>query len=127
MRIGAQMYTLRMYGQNERDLGRALEKVARIGYRDVQLSALGPIAPRRVKALCDANGLAIVLTHNPEQDFLTHPDELIEKHQIYGCRYVGLGYLPDDLTLTVRPEGEGDWNGKDQVLPGFPVTLKPGD
>ena len=99
MRIGAQMYTLRMYGQNERDLGRALEKVARIGYRDVQLSALGPIAPRRVKALCDANGLAIVLTHNPEQDFLTHPDELIEKHQIYGCRYVGLGYLPDRYHL----------------------------
>ena len=32
--------------------------------------------------------------------------------------------LPDDLTLTVRPEGEGDWSGKGYVLPGFPVTLK---
>ena len=95
MQIGAQMYTLRAYTQNERDLGRALEKVARIGYRTVQLSGLGPIEPKRVKALCDANGLDIVLTHNPEKDFLNRPDELIERHRLFGCRYVGLGSLPE--------------------------------
>ena len=95
MKIGAQMYTLRMYGQNERDLGRSLERVAKIGYHCVQLSALGPIEPRRIKALCDANGLGIVLTHNPEADLLYHTDALIEKHQLYGCRYIGLGAMPD--------------------------------
>ncbi|MBR1585244.1 MAG: sugar phosphate isomerase/epimerase [Clostridia bacterium] len=95
MQIGAQMYTLRMFGQNERDLGRALEKVAQIGYQTVQLSALGPIEPRRIKALCDANGLSVVLTHNPEGDFLDRADALIEKHQLLNCRYIGLGYLPD--------------------------------
>ncbi len=95
MKIGAQMYTLKAYGQNERDLGRALEKVAKIGYRTVQLSALGPIDPKKIRALCDDNGLEIVLTHNPEADFLYHTEELIEKHRIYGCRYIGLGYLPD--------------------------------
>ncbi len=95
MRIGAQMYTLRAYMQNERDLGRALERVAAIGYRYVQLSGQGPIEPKRIKALCDANGLEIVLTHNPEGDFLNRPDELIDRHRLYGCRYVGLGYLPE--------------------------------
>ncbi len=95
MKIGAQMYTLRAFGQNERDLGRTLERVAGIGYRVVQLSALGPIDPKRIKALCDDNGLEIALTHNPEADFLYHTEELIEKHRIFGCRYVGLGYLPD--------------------------------
>ncbi len=95
MKIGAQMYTLRAFGQNERDLGRTLERVAKIGYRTVQLSALGPMDPKRVRALCDDNGLEIVLTHNPETDFLYKTGELIEKHQIYGCRYIGLGYLPD--------------------------------
>lgn len=49
----------------------------------------------------------------------------IEGEGTLEAEYDGLGYLPDDLTLTVRPEGEGDWNGKDRVLPGFPVTLKP--
>ena len=95
MRIGAQMYTLRTYCQNERDLGRSLERVAAIGYRCVQLSGQGPIGPKRIKALCDMNGLEIVLTHNPEGDFLNRTEELIERHQLYGCRYVGLGYLPE--------------------------------
>lgn len=95
MEIGAQLYTVRMFGQNERDLGRTLEKIAAIGYRTVQLSALGPIPPQRIRSLCDANGLRIALTHNPEGDFLHHVDELIERHQLYGCRYVGLGSLPE--------------------------------
>lgn len=95
MLIGAQLYTLRTYCQNERDLGRTLERVAAMGCHCVQLSALGPIAPERVKALCDANGQTIVLTHNPEADFLQHIDALIERHQLYGCKYVGLGAMPE--------------------------------
>lgn len=95
MKIGAQLYTVRAYCQNEKDLGRTLERVAAMGYETVQLSALGPIAPQRVKALCDANGLRIVLTHNPESDFLNNTDALIERHQLYGCKYAGLGMLPE--------------------------------
>ncbi len=95
MKIGAQLYTLRMYTQTELDLGRTLERVAEIGYRTVQLSAVGPVAPKRVKALCDANGLEIVLTHNAEKRFLEDIGGLIEEHQLYGCRYVGLGAMAE--------------------------------
>lgn len=49
----------------------------------------------------------------------------IEGQGTLEAEYDGLGYLPDGLTLTVRLEGEGDWDGKDHTLPGFPVTLKP--
>ena len=93
MQIGAQLFTVRDYAQNEADLGRTLERVAEIGYKTVQLSAIGPIAPARVKTLCDANGLKIVLTHNGEQKF-QNVDALIEEHQIYGCKYVGIGSMP---------------------------------
>ena len=93
--IGAQSYTVREYCRNEKDLGHTLEKIAAIGYRNIQLSAVGPVEPGRIKALCDQNGLRIVLTHNPEQEFLSGLDGLIEKHRLYGCCYVGLGYLPD--------------------------------
>ena len=95
MEIGAQLYTLRTWCQNEKDLGQTLKKVAAMGYETVQLSAIGPIEPRRIRALCDEYGLRIVLTHNPESDFLSDIDGLIERHQLYGCRYAGLGYLPD--------------------------------
>ena len=95
MRIGAQLYTLRTYCQNEKDLGSTLEQVAAIGYTSVQLSALGPIAPQRIRALCDSNGLQIVLTHNPADELLHNIDGVIERHRLYGCRYVGLGMLPE--------------------------------
>ena len=95
MLIGAQLYTLRMYAQNERDLARTLKQVSDIGYRTVQISGVGPIAPQRIKALCDDNGLQIVLTHCSDDDFLQHADELIERHRLYGCRYVGTGGMPE--------------------------------
>ena len=94
MKIGAQMYSLRKYAQNEADLGRSLEKVAKMGYKVVQLSGIGPIEPKKVKALCDANGLEIALTHNGENKF-QNVDALIEEHQIYQCKYIGLGSMPD--------------------------------
>ena len=95
MEIGAQSYTVRAYCQTAEELAGTLEKIAAIGYRYIQLSAIGPIAPETVRELCDRNGLRIVLTHNPESDFLEHPDELIRRQQLYGCRYAGLGYLPE--------------------------------
>lgn len=48
----------------------------------------------------------------------------IEGEGTLEAEYDGLGYLPDDLTLTVCVDGEGEWNGKNHTLPGFPVTLK---
>ncbi len=95
MEFGAQSYTVREYCRNEKDFAETMEKIAGIGYRFVQLSAIGPIDPARVKSICDMNGLKIILTHNPEGDFLKEPDRLIERHQLYGCAYAGLGYLPD--------------------------------
>ncbi len=95
MQIGAQLYTLRTFCQNEKDFGRTLARVRGMGYTCVQLSALGPMEPKRIKAICDDNGLKIVLTHNPEADFLHHTGELIEKHLLYGCKYIGLGSMPE--------------------------------
>ena len=42
MTLGAQLYTLRSYTQNEEDLAYCLKKVAEIGYTTVQISAVGP-------------------------------------------------------------------------------------
>ena len=66
MQLGAQTYTIRAYTQSERDLARALKKVRAIGYQTIQLSAVGPIAPKRIKELCDDKGLAVVLTRRSQ-------------------------------------------------------------
>ena len=79
------------------------------------------IWPEAAKA--DETWYSFVLTDSRDMEYRFSGG--IEGEGPLEAEYDGLGYLPDDLTLTVRPEGEGDWSGKGYVLPGFPVTLKP--
>jgi sugar phosphate isomerase/epimerase len=96
MVLGAQLYTLRSFTQNELDLERTLEKVRGIGYSTVQLSAIGAgIKPERIREICDRLGLNIVLTHSDFNRILYDTDRLIEEHNILGCDYIGLGGMPE--------------------------------
>ncbi|HQA98242.1 MAG TPA: sugar phosphate isomerase/epimerase, partial [Clostridia bacterium] len=68
MQVGAQTYTIREYTQTESGFRDAMRQLAQIGYRTVQLSAVGQIAPQTMREICDENGLTIVLTHtDPER------------------------------------------------------------
>ena len=78
------------------------------------------IWPEAAKA--DETWYSFVLTDSRDMEYRFSGG--IEGEGTLEAEYDGLGYLPDDLTLTVRPEGEGDWRGKGYVLPGCPVTLK---
>ena len=95
MQIGAQLYTLRTYLQNEADIRISLKKVAEMGYKVVQVSGLGPIDPRVLREICDENGLKIALTHVSADRILYDTEKLIEEHNILGCDYIGLGGMPD--------------------------------
>lgn len=94
MTLGAQLYTLRDYTQNETDFSYSLKRVAKIGYKTVQLSCIGPIPPQRVRELCDENGLKIVLTHADPNRILNDTEAVIRENEIYGCDYIGLGGMP---------------------------------
>ncbi len=94
MKLGAQMFTLREYAQTAKDLDYSLGKVAEMGYQTVQLSAIGPIAPQVVKELCVKHGLEIVLTHTDPNRILNDTEAVIREHDLYGCRYIGIGMMP---------------------------------
>lgn len=94
MKLGAQLFTLRDYTQNERDLETSLSLVAEMGYKTVQLSALGAIAPERIKALCDKYSLSIVLTHTDPLRIINDTEAVIREHEFYGCDYIGIGAMP---------------------------------
>lgn len=94
MTLGVQLYTLRDYTQTEEDLDCSLAQVAKIGYDSVQISAVGPISPRKIRALCDKHGLNIVLTHTDPQRILHDTEAVIMEHDILGCDYIGLGMMP---------------------------------
>lgn len=95
MKLGAQTYTVRLYTQSERDFARTIRRIRKIGYDTVQLSAIGPIDPKRQRAICDDNGVSIVLTHTPQDRVISDIDAVIRDHEILGCPYVGLGSMPD--------------------------------
>jgi len=92
--LAAQLYTVRQFTQTPADIVATLKKVAAIGYKAVQLSALGEMDPAELRLVCDDLGLTICATHTSYQRMLDDPDGVIELHRIYGCKYAGIGGLP---------------------------------
>lgn len=94
MIIGAQGFTIRNFAQNEADLRVTAEKLHDIGFTTLQVSAFGEIDPKIIRAICDENGLRIVVTHTNPQQILEDTDAVIEKHRIFGTNHVGIGMMP---------------------------------
>ena len=89
------MYTLRDYCQNEKDFDISMKRVAEIGYKTVQISAIGNIPAKTVKEICDSHDLKIVLTHTAPDRILNDTENVIAEHEIMGCKYIGIGYMPE--------------------------------
>lgn len=96
MHIGLQLYTVRSFTQNKKDFEITLKKIAKIGYTTIQLSAIGQgIEPEWIREKCDQYGLDIVLTHSDCNRILYDTEALIKEHDILGCKYIGLGCMPE--------------------------------
>lgn len=93
MLLGAQTYTVRDYTQNERDFRETMKRIAAIGYKCVQLSAIGNIPVQVQREVCDENGLQIVLTHTNPERMINDTEAVIRDHEILGCDYIGIGMM----------------------------------
>jgi len=94
MQIGAQLYTVREFTQTESDFAKTIEKVSEIGYRCVQVSAIGPIPAQTVADICSANDIRCVITHTAPNRILNETDVVIAEHIVMGAGYVGIGSMP---------------------------------
>ncbi len=96
MKLGAQLYTVRNYIQNEKDFSFTVKKIADMGYKTVQISAIGKDIPaEKIKEICDSLSMEIVLTHSDVNRILYDTENLIKDHDIMGCRYIGIGSMPE--------------------------------
>ena len=93
MEIGAQFYTIRDFCKNTDDFAESLKKVADIGYKNVQISGTCELDPEWLKNELNKNGLKCVLTHTPSDKLLADPADVARDHDIFGCKYVGLGWF----------------------------------
>lgn len=98
MEIGVQFFTLRDYCKNLEDFAESLKKIADIGYKNVQISAVCDYEPEWLKEQLDKNGLRCVVTHTPVDQLKGDIAKVCKNHEIFGCDYVGLGF--HDFSLT---------------------------
>lgn len=94
MKIGAQLYSLRDYCKNLTDFSETLKKVADMGYKSVQVSGTCAYEPEWLAGELSKNGLECGLTHYSFDKVLENPAKAAADHKAFGCRYIGLGYLP---------------------------------
>ena len=94
MKLGAQLYSVRNLTKTPADIRSTFEKIAAIGYENVQLSGAGPIDPHELKSIVDETGLPIVCTHVAYKDLIEDTERVIEAHKIFGSPVIGLGAMP---------------------------------
>lgn len=92
--IAAQLYTLRDFLKTPEDIATSLAKVAKLGYRSVQLSALGPIDTKELKKILDGEGLSVCANHISFEELRDQLDAVVADQQILGCKYVAIGGIP---------------------------------
>ncbi len=92
MNIAAQLYTVRNFCKDEEGIRRSAEKIAKIGYRAVQVSGIAEIPDETMRRIMDENGLKIVATHFGMDRYENDLDAMIDKHLTFGCTNAGIGY-----------------------------------
>ena len=127
MRIGAQLYTVREFCKTSEGLLDSLQKIAKMGYDGVQVSAveafLTTVSPMQLRVWLDDLGLACCATHRPWDRFVDHLDEEIAIHQTIGCDILGIGMGPK-LCIDGGPSEWRTWLAKvDQIV----TSLAPHD
>lgn len=91
MIIGAQLYTISNFAQDEAGIRASYQKLSEMGYRAVQYSGLPMIGAEKLKTIADENGLYYVVSHVGIERLLHETEAVIEEHRIMGYEDIGIG------------------------------------
>ncbi len=89
--IGVQLYTVR--SEMAKDFEGSLQKVAAIGYKEVEFAGYYNRSPKDVRAILDRYGLTAPSTHAPLTDIQTKLDQTIESAKTIGHKFIICPYL----------------------------------
>jgi sugar phosphate isomerase/epimerase len=92
--LAAQTYTIRDYCRNSHDFASSCKKLRTIGYRAIQVSAVGPIPEEELTAICHGEGIAICATHEPGTTILSNPAAVSERLEKLGCQFTAYPIAP---------------------------------
>jgi sugar phosphate isomerase/epimerase len=115
MLIGAQLFTLRDFCKTTQDLDETLKKVADMGMTTVQLSGVCGYEAEWMDERLKAYGLTADITHFAYDRIVKQPQETADFHNRMGCKYIGIGGMPQQYMLPYSPE----------KLDGFIAEIRP--
>jgi sugar phosphate isomerase/epimerase len=93
-RVGLQLYTLR--NQMEKDMPGTLERVAQIGYKEVEFAGYFGRSPNDVRELLEKYKLTAPSSHVPYPADWSAWDKTVAEAKTAGHEYVTVAWTPDD-------------------------------
>ena len=94
MKLGAQLYTVRVFTKTPEDIEKTLRKIKSMGFDVVQISGFGPMDPHKLGDLVHELDLDVCITHSSYDRIVGDLDNLIEEHRMMGCDAIGIGSMP---------------------------------
>jgi sugar phosphate isomerase/epimerase len=91
--IGVQLYTVR--AEMAKDFEGSLEKIAAIGYKEVEFAGYYNRSPKDIQAALNRYGLTAPSAHMPLVDIQTKLDQTIETVKAVGHKFLICPYLED--------------------------------
>lgn len=91
MIVGAQLYTISNFAQDEAGIRASYQKLSEMGYRALHYSSIPMIGAEKLKEIAEQNGLYYVVSHIGVERLLHETDAVIEEHRIMGYRDIGIG------------------------------------
>lgn len=89
--LAVQLYTLRDFLKTPEDVDATFKKIARIGYRNVQISGVGAeLEPLALRALLDKHGLAAIGAHMGYSQMIEDFDATVDALHAWGCSHVAI-------------------------------------
>ena len=98
MKIGVQLYTLRDYCKTLEDFAETLKKVADMGFSTVQVSGTCAYEADWLRDALKAAGLTCNLTHFNFDRIVNETEKVVDEHNTFGCKYIGVGSMPGVFT-----------------------------
>lgn len=100
-KIAAQLYTVRDFTKTAKDFAQTCKRIRKMGYEGVQLSAVGPIAPKEIQKILKGEGLTCVVTHTSFDRIENETAKVVEEHHLWDCKYIAIGgFFPEQKKVT---------------------------
>ena len=93
MEAGLNLFSIRSLIQTEEDFLKTALRLKELGYSYMQFSG-APYDADKIARVSKASEMPICLTHVPMDRIIGETQMLMEEHDKFGCKNIGLGMMP---------------------------------